>query len=188
MSAISIADFQKRYDWQDVPKDYFAEANDRSVILTLARHYQPKRVIEIGIQEGRTAKVLLDNCQSIESYIGIDVTPATPITHTPDRPPVPGKYALEDARLELRLIDGGSASLAELPEADFVFIDGDHIGIAPRHDTEMALAAVKQGVIVWHDYSTCRDVDSVVNDLNNGALKQAIIHVQGTLVAYLVIE
>lgn len=57
----------------DLARMEYGSVDDRRALLALARHVQPLRVVEFGIQDGRTARLLLDELPGIERYVGIDL-------------------------------------------------------------------------------------------------------------------
>jgi len=136
----------------------YLNATETMLLLGLLEGVQPKVVIEIGVQLGVTAKNILEEIKSVETYIGIDV----PFHHKmplpaqqSEVPASPGLYALEDPRFWLLVCKGGSQTLmpADLEPCDAVFIDGDHSFDAVMHDSRLARALVRPGgIIVWHDF------------------------------------
>lgn len=151
-------------DWGGLNRRYMNEG-ELEVLVALARSVQPRVAIEIGVNEGRTAKALLDNVSSLTRYIGVDVLPGyvpAPVVQRREVPAAPGHLAKDDARFELLLKRRGSLDLGvkDLPSADFVFIDGDHGFEAVLHDTLLARSLVREGgMIVWHDYHGLDTVD-----------------------------
>lgn len=143
---------QRKYLWPDEPE----------VITALIGHVSPKRVLEIGINDGRTAAMLLHHLPSIERYVGVDVTldyqPSLQQQHR-ELVSKPGRLVPDHLKHKLELVvrQRGSfeaaGELEAMPSFDAVFIDGDHGEMAVKHDTALALKIVRTGgVIVWHDY------------------------------------
>lgn len=147
-------------------------------------------MIEIGTNSGRTAKAILRNVPGIERYVGIDV----PTTYVPPKPaqrrevlPNPGELALDDPRFRLLIARRGSRDLAaaDLPPCDAIFIDGDHSADAVRHDYALACRVVRPGgIIVFHDDhgDAVVDVSVTLDELAAGGA--AIVHVEGTWLAF----
>lgn len=135
------------------------------VLVALIGSVSPKAVIEIGVNEGRTAKALLANVPSITRYLGIDVPIGYRTAKDVQRrevPARPGHLALDDPRFELILRPRGSLDLmpSDLPPCDAVFIDGDHGFEAVMHDSLLAASLVRSGgIVVWHDYHGADTVD-----------------------------
>ena len=170
----------------DVP-NRFTFPEDRAALVTL--FWKARRILEIGINDGRTAKLLLDNLPRIESYIGIDVPPWHKTRLEVQRTEVPqeaGFWVLNDKRVRIFDRPGGSEAVTveEIGECDAAFIDGDHSRIAVKHDTALARACVKKGIIAWHDYlpGVANEVAEVIDAM--AAENSAINHVRGTWLAY----
>ena len=163
---------------------------DRMAIVALLKDIKARRVIEFGVHEGFTAKVVLDNVPSVESYIGIDV----PISHTPNLerqcheiPSEPGKYVKSDARFRVIVKEGGSFAVApsDIGSADAALIDGDHSAIAVTNDTAVARSCVRLGgILIWHDYWHGDETEvkpTLEKWEKNG---HRIFHVPGTWIAF----
>jgi len=130
-------------------------------------------MIEFGCNLGRTARTMLDNVVSLETYIGIDV----PYDHEPvlagQLREVPaqdkaGIYAASDPRFALLTADSYELKPSDLEPCDAVFIDGDHSERVVRHDSYLARVLVRKGgIIVWHDYNNpAVEVTQVLNSLD----------------------
>jgi predicted O-methyltransferase YrrM len=176
-------------DKTGLPERYM-NPGELDALVALARSVRPRVAIEIGVNEGRTAKLLLDQVPSIERYIGVDVLPGYVTAKACQRreiPARPGALALGDARFRLILLPRGSLdlSVAELGLADFVFIDGDHGRQAVLRDTALAYAIVRPGgMIVWHDYHNLETVDVRAALEEMAAAGASIQHVAGTWLAF----
>jgi predicted O-methyltransferase YrrM len=169
----------------------FMNPGELEALLALVASVAPKVVIEIGVNEGRTAKAMMQYIPTIERYLGIDVQPGyipackVQAQEVPERP---GWMAADDARFKLTLARRGSLDLVigDLPACDAIFIDGDHGRDAVMHDTDLAFAAVRKGgIVIWHDYHDLGivDVRDVLHRLaDNGA---PIQHVAGTWLAFM---
>ena len=150
---------------------------DQAAILAVVSRYRPKVFIEIGVNEGSTARLILREFVCIERYIGIDV---------PDNK-LAGRL-VDDPRFELMLRRNGYDSPLSLPRADAIFVDGDHSVLACQFDTDLAHSLVNPGgVIFWHDYgSWSADVNSVLE--SERAKGRELVHVQGTDLAVEIIR
>lgn len=168
----------------------FMNPGEWEVLAALMRSVSPKRVLEIGVNEGRTAKVLLDNVDGIEAYIGIDVFPGHVPAKAVQRHEVPkqaGHLAAGDPRFTLMLSNEGSQSVPAvcLPEFDAVFIDGDHGAHAVRADSALARSVIRPGgIVIWHDYHDLGTVD--VRDVLDAMLGEGrkLSLVEGTWLAF----
>ncbi|WP_181172038.1 MULTISPECIES: class I SAM-dependent methyltransferase [unclassified Mesorhizobium] len=169
----------------------FMNPGELEVLVALARSVSPKVAIEFGVNEGRTAKALLRNVETIERYVGIDVPQGyvtDKIVQRREVPQQPARLALDDARFRLLIARNGSHDLDQddLPECDFAFIDGDHGRAGVISDTALARHRVRKGgIIVWHDYHArgTVDVQAVLEDMH--ADNHPISHVEGTWLAFM---
>lgn len=183
-------------DLSCIPEEHrtrFFNPGELDALAALLRTNHVWRFIEIGCQNGRTAKVLLHNLP-IDWYIGIDVPPGTPLscavqrTETPERA---GELALGDPRFFLILTKDGSKDALHLfynKHVDAVFIDGDHSYEAVKRDHILAREIVRPGgLIIHHDY----------HDLGTVGVKQALqelaasgekfYHVKDTWLVYCIV-
>jgi predicted O-methyltransferase YrrM len=128
-------------------------------IIALLQSVQARSVLEFGVNEGRTARAILDNMPSIELYQGIDVEPgykfACPVQNG-ETPAEPGRMAKGDPRFKLFVRKNGSLDLGifDLDLIDAAFIDGDHSYDVVQYDTRLARSLLRKGrgLIIWHDY------------------------------------
>lgn len=174
-------------DWSGLPREYL-HPGELETIIHLARSVNAKHMMEIGCNNGRTAKALLDNVETIECYTGLDVLPGYEFEKRVQRkevPPEPGKLALNNPRFELLLTANGSFDYkVNSKRYDVVFIDGDHSFRAVDHDTRLALQVLEpNGIIIWHDYHNLGTVD-VKPFLDMYAQEQKLVHVIGTWLVY----
>lgn len=161
----------------------FMQPGEQEALLALINIVQPRIMVEIGVQEGLTARAVLRNIRTIDRYYGIDVDvdyqfeiPAQRF----ERPKEPGVLVKDDPRFELIIRDR-----AELPMvADVVFIDGDHGYEAVRRDDIWATGVVRNGgLIVWHDYGNSTvQVTEVLDELH--AEGRQLYRIAGTWLVY----
>jgi predicted O-methyltransferase YrrM len=176
-------------DWTGLPKR-FLNPGELEVLIALVRSVQPRSVIEIGVNVGRTAKAILDNVPGIETYQGVDVLPGyvpAKDVQKGERVNNPGNLVKADPRFELILRRRGSLDLAasDLKPCDVVFIDGDHGREGVGHDTALARQLVSPGgIVIWHDYHNLGTVDvrEVLDEFC--AAGEEIFHIDGTWIAY----
>lgn len=192
-------DFRAAYGWPRLPVEHrqrkYLWPGEAEVIAALVASTDPKNVVEIGINDGRTAAMLLSQIPGIKRYIGVDVTTDyQPSLQQQRRELVnqPGRMVPEEhrAKLSLMVMPRGSFDAAPLLQLmgkifDAVFIDGDHGVEAVRHDTALALSIVRPGgVIIWHDYGVVgTQVASVLKQMPGWG--HDVKHVDGTHIAYL---
>ena len=179
----------REINWAGLPKR-FMNPGELEALIALVRSVHPKAVLEFGVNEGRTAKAILDNVPGIESYQGIDV----PLGYIPTKavqihevPAQPAHLVKADPRFELILRPHGSHDLnpGDLKPCDAVFIDGDHSFKGVMHDTMLARKLVRPGgIIVWHDYHDLGTVDvrDVLDEFHKAG--DDIVHVEGTWLAF----
>jgi predicted O-methyltransferase YrrM len=159
-------------DWLGLPRDY-CQPGEMEILIAMARSVKPRRMLEIGVRDGRTAKLMLHHLPTLELYYGIDV----PLTYQPqlthqrnEMTDALGKFARGDRRFELIVREHGSLDLSkdDLLPCDVIYIDGDHGDRAVRHDSVLALDLIRSGgLIVWHDYhnGSTVDVKAVLDEL-----------------------
>ncbi len=177
------------FNWRGVTRR-FMNPGELEVLLALAGSVQPLGVVEFGVNEGRTAKAILDAFPGIRTYQGIDVLPGYVTTKSVQRgevPQRPGYLARRDKRFDLVLRANGSLDLGvgDLLACDVAFIDGDHGRVAVEHDTALARQIVRPGgIIIWHDYHDLGTVDvrEVLDEFH--AAGADIVHVADTWLAF----
>jgi predicted O-methyltransferase YrrM len=166
----------------------YLNPGELSAIVSLVESVNPSVVVEIGVNEGRTAAAVLRHVRSVDRYVGVDVLPGYEFGCRVQRaevPKAPGRMAVADPRFDLVLSPLGSFDCNALPACDVVFIDGDHSRKAVEHDTALARAAVRPGgIIIWHDYHDLGTVDvrDVLHDMLDAGHK--IVHLEGTWLAF----
>ena len=159
---------------------------DITTLIELIQRANPVSMLEIGVNEGRTAKQILENVSSIESYTGVDLSDQGlhseyVINNSHIIPLSPAKVVRGDPRFRLILKPHVSFDLtaAELGPYDVVFIDGDHMLWGIMHDTGVAKRIAKK-MIIWHDY-TDLEAGPFVDCLRSYL---SIVHIPGTTLAY----
>lgn len=162
---------------------------EQGTLLTMLDSIRPHRMIEFGVNEGRTASAVLKWIDSIEYYLGIDVPfgHKMPISGQQSEVPKEPAHMVNDVRFELMLrhTDGFDDSTIELRKPfDVAFIDGDHSREGMMKDYELSLKIMPPGSwIFWHDYNNKTvDVTEPLEDLHRSG--HNIIHIEGTMLAY----
>jgi predicted O-methyltransferase YrrM len=178
-------------DWLEMPRT-FLNPGEMEVLIALLRTANVERMLEIGCNTGRTAKVLLHNLPGIQAYYGVDVPP----TYRPalpfqvrEIPTDPGHYAKDDPRFHLIVRPRGSQDLSSsefAQQLDAAFIDGDHSEAAVQWDTTLCLNIVAPGgILIWHDYHALGTVGvKAVLDQLVDRHQWPIMLVQDTWLAY----
>jgi hypothetical protein len=192
MISITLPQFAAIFGWRPdtAVENKYADPNDRQVINSLNAFRRPKRVLEFGINEGRTAELLLRNSPWIQHYCGLDVFPDFDPAWSHQRPeiPRPGTVArfVSDPRLHTVLSTVGSYDgVQELTGRDFdlIYIDADHSYPGVARDTSIACSVAAQGAcLIWHDYAAA--APGVVQFLDERAAFASLVHVAGTRVAF----
>jgi SAM-dependent methyltransferase len=199
MIALSLQQFGAIFglvEAQALDKTY-ADRYDRQLICALSRTFRPRRFLELGVNEGRTAELVLRTSPWICHYIGVDALHDHVPALAQQKSEVPkcgrcGFYAMHDSRFDLIEIAGGTANLDPRmlgAPADMVFIDADHSYEGVKRDTELARESLSAagGCIIWHDYH--RDLPGVVRYLDELVVQnRPLVHVQGTRVVFEVVR
>jgi predicted O-methyltransferase YrrM len=162
---------------------------ETGLLLTLVNSVKPKVMIEFGVQEGRTAKIMLDNVPTLHRYVGIDIPANARPTLACQQSEVPrsaGVYAAADERFWLLVKERGSFDVGpqDLEPADAIFIDGDHSARAVAHDSDLARVLVRPGgIVVWHDnHNPAVEVTGVLERLSQQGWP--ITAIEGSWLAY----
>lgn len=179
----------KPIDWRKLNGRYI-NIGELEIMIAMLNLIEPASMIEIGCNEGRTARAVLDNVRSLRHYQGVDVRPGyVPSCPTQRReiPIDPGHFANDDPRFILRLHKRGSLDLMpdNLGKTNAMFIDGDHGREAVIHDTFLADNCVQPGgLIIWHDYHGLGNVDvrECLHKFQNEGRK--LFHVEKTWLAF----
>ncbi len=180
---------------------------DQIVLLSLMDFCTPKRIVEIGTFLGYTTRMLLENSSDAIIY-SVDLPQGDSTTQngfdlarvlndgdyndrylTQQRKLIGETYLAdlpESILARLRLIRQDSTTLNyadDIGRIDFAFIDGGHDLETVAADTACIRQAVKNGVIVWHDYSS--GIHSGVTEfLSNEDNCSEVFHVAGSLCAF----
>jgi hypothetical protein len=166
VAIISWHIFEKMFGPEAPLGDYIPKhlvSSEKIILMTLIRCLGYKKILELGVSEGYTAKFLMGECYGIDKYIGVDVPmgfkTALPIQQVEVRD-VSGSVALGDNCFRMLILQNGTQGLVDnmsiLGESDFdvCFVDADHSYEGIKRDTAIARKVVRRGgVIVWHDYN-----------------------------------
>jgi len=159
------------------------------LLVALVSSVHPRVMIEIGVNEGRTAAQILRAIPTLERYIGIDVPPGHEPTLECQRSEVPrsaGVYAAPDPRFWLLVRERGSLAVGpqDLEPCDVAFIDGDHSAKAVEHDSFLSRALIRPGgLVIWHDAGNeAVEVTQVLEQLSNQGWPITVI--EGSWLAY----
>jgi SAM-dependent methyltransferase len=151
------------------------------IINGLIRHYDPRRIFEIGTFDGRTtlnmaansgedAKVYTLDLPKAELHAtGLDIVPWEDLYINKEAPGA--RYKGTEYREKITQLHGDSARFDFAPfvnQMDFVFVDGSHSYAYVLNDSKQAVRLLrnKHGVIVWHDYDAWEGVTNGLNKLH----------------------
>lgn len=166
------------------------------VILTiLVRHFQPKRIVEIGTSEGRTTINLALNAPPDAEIITLDLPPELTGEHRKHSGPNYKQMNIDEPGVlfrnhpvasKIKMVLADSTKFDWTPyerSVDFVFIDGAHDYESVRKDTENALRIIRPGgIIVWHDYGVWKGVTRCLDELRK---QFPVVLLKDTTLAYL---
>jgi predicted O-methyltransferase YrrM len=166
-----------------------------TILTLLVRHFQPKRIVEIGTSEGRTTLNLALNAPPDAEIITFDLPPELTGEHRKHSGPNYRQMDIEEPGVlfrdhpvasKIKLILADSTKFDWTPyerSVDFVFIDGAHDYESVRKDTENALKIIRPGgVIVWHDYGVWEGVTRCLDELRK---QFPVVLLKDTTLAYL---
>ena len=163
---------------------------EMGLLLTMLDSIRPKRMLELGVNEGRTAAEILKWIDSIEYYLGVDV-PSDYIMPNPAQGqqaevPQQAAHLVSDKRFELLLRTTGleNTIIADRGPFDAVWIDGDHSYDGVNHDIGLSLRVVKPGGwLFYHDYNNGTvDVTRALNERRETGVN--LVNIEGTMIAY----
>lgn len=174
MKTMTLQEFREYVRWwYSAPVDGsgLVTQTERRCLISLAHRIRARRIVEIGVSEGRTARAILKALPDIETYYGLDVGPGYPVPESQrhEVPAVAGSL-VNDYRFTVMLDDGGWRSRYVPGFPDLVFIDGDHSRGAVLDHTRAAIPRSGECVtIVWHDVGNRNQpgVDAALVDIEN---------------------
>lgn len=177
---------------------------DQIVLLSLLKIAPPQTILEVGTYLGYSTTLLalnsdakiysldLPNDACVETQFDNEkiLTDGNVnddfLRHTQS---IEGAVYLENLSHEQRgrvnLIKKDSTQvnfLQAFGELDYIFVDGGHAYDIIQSDTENALQAVRQGIVIWHDYAS--GIHSDVTQYLNSRNDLKIFHVKNSLCAF----
>jgi hypothetical protein len=174
-----------------------------SLVCHLLRQSRAENIFEIGTFDGRTTLNLAANSAPSARVFTLDLPTQQVIStlmpvHTQEivyiKKDRPGTRFL-GTQYETRIVQlyGDSAAFDFAPflgKMDFVFVDGSHAYEYVVSDTNKAFELLRngKGTIVWHDYNAWDGVTRTLNSLHEHKMKEGILHIEGTTLAYLVVK
>lgn len=167
---------------------------ERIVIATIARHYSDRPMFEIGTAAGSTTALLAENTHNTVYTLdlpddGADDDFALTRLASDDRVHANRTRAsmLRQATYaDIVELLGDSATFNFCPYHDRIglfFIDGAHSDEYVSSDTlSAALCCQDNGIVVWHDFGSSREVSRWLNHLATRGLQ--VFGVTGTTIAF----
>jgi predicted O-methyltransferase YrrM len=128
----------------------------------IAKELNPKRILEIGVRAGYSAKSFLDACPDAE-YVGVDAENGT---HGGQDGPWLwwAKQLLADRNATFHMLDSQSVKNFDWGTFDLIHVDGDHSEQGALHDMKLALACLAEnGAILVDDYDYIPTVRAAVD-------------------------
>jgi len=159
-----------------MPRDLGVSTQELNILCKVVQHFRPKRFVEFGTAEGRTAVNIASHLPPDGEIITLDL------------PPVPGKnevgyfYWNQPAKSKIRQIFCGVGAWDSRPyrsSVDIVFCDACDTMPGMAAEVFQAFSIIKPGGIIFrHDYGSARGVTSFWNWL---ASELPVFHIQGTI-------
>jgi predicted O-methyltransferase YrrM len=173
----------------------FTPPGDTRIVLTLLAHYRPRRILEIGTGAGHMTANLTRWSQDVASiyslgtFAGMAGTGSAPLqVDAPSRGTfgrVVGHFG-QGHKVRLIAADSLSYDFKQISPLDFIFIDGAHDLEHVLSDTRNAYRALSSGgCLVWHDFDSPVPWVEVKRAVERAGLPEAVYHVVGTQVAFL---
>lgn len=175
-SAFPGIDFNRSPEvWFPFPRDQGVYTHELGVLAQVVNHLRPKRVIEFGTAEGRTAVNLAAYLPAEGEVVTIDMPPRPPTNYV--------GYFYWDHPLKTRI----KQLYGDLLRFDWtnyrnsaalVFCDGPDDYEGSKEETKIAFTLIQSGgVIFWHDYGSVEGRTMMLNELSH---KFPIRHIEGT--------
>jgi predicted O-methyltransferase YrrM len=134
----------------------YLNETETSILVDLVKSVSPRVMVEFGCNIGITSKRVLENVETLERYVGVDVGPShttTLVCQASEVPERAGVFAADDPRFFLLTSPSIKLGADDLEPCDAVFIDGDHSDEAVTHESYLSEELVRRGgIIIWHDY------------------------------------
>lgn len=184
---------------------------DQILLLALTEIISPNTILEIGTFQGFTSRLLLMNttdCKVITIDLPIEETNVLQSDFDQEKILKDGNYnddflrekqystgeiylldLSENQQQRVKLIKSDSTKLnftEQVGTVQLSFIDGGHRKDIVSSDTSNVSKITKNGVIIWHDYSSNIHSD-VTEFLEEYSKQNQVFHVNGSLCAFSVV-
>ena len=154
------------------------DVEELASLLAIVKFVGAKKICEVGTFDGSTALNLAANTPPDAQIVTLDLPPdwggdlslQTPkeYQNITDRRTVGQRFRNTPQEGKIEQVFGDSAMIdwSKLPSPfDIVFIDGCHYYDYVAKDTQNALKYLRpEGLIIWHDYGSFKDVSDVVDE------------------------
>jgi glycosyltransferase involved in cell wall biosynthesis/SAM-dependent methyltransferase len=195
--SISQEAFREHYGQVDTARALigFTPAEDTQAVLTLLAHPRPERILEIGTAAGHMTANLTewssDTAQVFSLGIVKDMPVGTTAAQRYEDPPAEafGRQANFFGKADKVLflqVDSLFMDFRRIARLDFAFIDGAHDREHVFSDSLRVYDVLRPGgYLVWHDFGSTTPWVEVHQALEHLPFAEAIVHVEGTQVAFL---
>jgi predicted O-methyltransferase YrrM len=153
---------------------------EATFLCALARAMQPLNILEIGTFDGNTTLNLAINTRPESRITTLDIGPSSEVGSV-------YKRSAHASRITEVIADSTRIDWSTLGGPfDMIFIDGCHTYAAAKSDTANAVQNLRpQGLIVWHDYGSIKDVAQAVDEFTD---RLEISALEGTTLAVAVLR
>ncbi len=168
--------------WFPFPRNLGVYTHELGVLANVVNRLQPKRVIEFGTAEGRTALNLAAYLPAEGELVTIDMPPKPPTNY------VGFFYWNHPLKSKIKQLHGDILRFdwsTYRNSAGVVFCDALDDYEGSREETRIAFGLVQAGgAIFWHDYGSAEGVTRMLNDLSR---ELPVCHIEGTTLGCLAV-
>lgn len=171
---------------------------EKSLIFALMKYSNPAHIFEFGTYVGSTTRLFHDNTSNEVEIFTIDIGNLTQETLDRDvsidgielinKTQASGANHIKGLdRITKIICDSTLYDYSQLPDFDFIWIDGGHDLCIVEPDTHHAFQILNRtnpnACIAWHDYNSALypDLTRFINDLSN---YRDIYYIEGTMVCF----
>lgn len=139
--------------------DYMHCKNYYEIYYAIAKYYQPKSILEIGVRYGYSLYSMIAACENLEYVRGYDID-----EYDKDSIEVANKNISNviSKEIDFKIENKNTQTSKKLRKKyDLIHVDGDHSYNGKLHDLELVKNNCK--VLIIDDYNHIRDVKSAVD-------------------------